>query len=256
MELHFTKYQGTGNDFVLIDNREGFFPKEDLTLVRRICDRRFGVGADGLMLIEKSEKEDFDMIYFNSDGSKSLCGNGSRCSIHFAHALGIIPDKTSFITTDGVHRAFLKEGWVHFQLHDIDQVSQEGQNDFFVNNGSPHHVAFVDNVDDYDVFSKGASVRYAEKYQPHGTNVNFVELTEVGIKVRTYERGVENETLSCGTGVTAAAIVSAFKGRLSPVRIQTKGGELEVSFEREGNTFKNVYLAGPATPVFEGRIEI
>ena len=255
MLIDFVKYQGTGNDFVLIDNRTGVFPKEDLDLVRRLCDRRFGVGADGLMLIENSEAEEFNMIYFNSDGSKSLCGNGSRCSIHFAHALGIIPEQTSFVTTDGQHRACLKDGWVHFQLHDIDQVSEQGE-DFFVENGSPHHVRFVDDVDAYDVYNNGQSLRYSEQYQPGGTNVNFVEMTEAGIKVRTYERGVENETLSCGTGVTAAAIVAAIKGKASPVRVQTKGGDLEVSFEKQGDTFKNVFLAGPATPVCEGRIEI
>ncbi len=255
MELNFTKYQGTGNDFVLIDNRTGIFPKENLDLVRRLCDRRFGIGADGLMLIENSKEEDFNMIYFNSDGSKSLCGNGSRCSIHFAHSLGIIPYQTSFITTDGAHKAFLKDGWVHFQLHDIDQVSEDG-NDFFVENGSPHHVRFVEDVEGFDVFTNGEAIRYSEKYQPGGTNVNFVEMTPSGIKVRTYERGVENETLSCGTGVTAAAIVAAIKGKTSPVQVNTKGGDLEVSFEKEGNTFKNVFLAGPATPVFKGRIEI
>ena len=255
MELQFTKYQGTGNDFVLIDNRLGVFPKDDLELVRKLCDRKFGIGADGLMLIESSEEEDFHMIYFNSDGSKSLCGNGSRCSIHFAHALGIIPEQTRFITTDGAHDAFLKNGWVHFQLHDIDQVSEAGE-DYFVENGSPHHVKFVEDVEAFDVFSNGASIRYSDNYQPEGTNVNFIEMTEEGIKVRTYERGVENETLSCGTGVTAAAIVAAIKGKSSPVRVQTKGGDLEVSFERDGDTFKNVFLAGPATPVFEGRIEI
>ncbi len=255
MELHFTKYQGTGNDFVLVDNREGIFPKEDLDLVRRICDRRFGVGADGLMLIEKSEKEDFTMIYFNSDGSKSLCGNGSRCSIHFAHSLGMIDQETSFITTDGAHRAFLKEGWVHFQLHDIDNVSQLGD-DFFVENGSPHHVMFVEDLDNFDVFANGQKIRYSDRYQPEGTNVNFVEMLDDGIKVRTYERGVENETLSCGTGVTAAAIIAALKGKSSPVRVNTKGGDLEVSFEKEGHTFKDVFLAGPATKVFEGRMKM
>lgn len=255
MKLHFTKYQGTGNDFVLIDNRTGVFPKDDLELVRKLCDRRFGIGADGLMLIENSKEADFNMIYFNSDGSKSLCGNGSRCSIHFAHSLGMIAEQTSFLTTDGLHQAFLQDGWVHFQLHDINQVSAQGD-DFFVENGSPHHVQFVENVDEFDVYSHGQAIRYADQYKPGGTNVNFVELTERGIKVRTYERGVENETLSCGTGVTAAAIVAAIKGKASPVRIQTMGGDLEVSFEKKDNTYKNVFLAGPATPVFEGRIEI
>lgn len=255
MEIRFTKYQGTGNDFVLIDNRDSHFPKQNLEVVRKLCDRRFGVGADGLMLIEESQDQDFLMIYFNADGSKSLCGNGSRCAVHFAHTLGMIGTETSFITTDGVHQAFLRDGWVHFQLHDIDQVNQAGD-DYFVENGSPHHVVTVESVASYPVYEKGKEIRNSVAYRPDGTNVNFVALTERGINVRTYERGVENETLSCGTGVTAAAIVAAMKGKESPIPINTPGGDLQVSFKKEGNTFKEVFLAGPATPVFNGRIEI
>ena len=255
MELRFTKYQGTGNDFVVIDNRDGKFPRNDAALVSRLCDRRFGIGADGLMLIQESEAEDFQMIYFNADGSESLCGNGSRCSIHFAHALGLINHETRFITTDGTHRAFLKDGRVHFQLHDISQINKNGQ-DYFIENGSPHHVQIVSEVEQLDVVARGREIRNAEKYQPAGTNVNFMELTEKGIKVRTYERGVEDETLSCGTGVTAAAIAAALEGRDSPISIETKGGQLEVSFDRDADRFTNVYLAGPATKVYEGVIEI
>lgn len=256
MELRFTKYQGTGNDFVVIDNREDVFPRNDLSLIRRLCDRRFGIGADGLMLIQSSAEQDFRMIYFNADGSESLCGNGSRCSIHFANAIGLINDSTRFITTDGVHQAFLKNGWVHFQLHDINHVVKK-EHDYFIENGSPHHVRIVKDIDQLDVVQEGREIRYAEDYKPGGTNVNFMEFKKGGgIKVRTYERGVENETLSCGTGVTAAAIVAALEGSTSPVSIETKGGNLEVSFEREGDTFRHVYLAGPATKVYEGTIEI
>ena len=255
MEIPFTKYQGTGNDFVLIDNREGLFPRNDLNLIKKLCDRKFGIGADGLMLIQSAKDADFQMVYFNADGSESLCGNGSRCSIHFARTLGIIDDHTAFITTDGAHQAFFKEDWVHFQLHDINSVQEQGE-DYFVENGSPHHIQFVDDLEHCDVVTTGREIRFSEQYQPSGTNVNFVQIESEGISVRTYERGVEDETLSCGTGVTAAAIVAAMKGMRSPIRIKTRGGKLQVTFEKDGDTFKNIFLAGPATPVFKGKIEI
>ncbi|MBV6645360.1 MAG: diaminopimelate epimerase [Cyclobacteriaceae bacterium] len=255
MQLEFTKYQGTGNDFVVIDNRTGIFPHEDLELVRRLCDRRLGVGADGLMLIEDHETQAFCMIYYNSDGSQSLCGNGSRCAVHFAKDLGLIGKHTSFVTTDGEHKAYLKDGWVHFQLHNVNSIREMGE-DYFIDTGSPHYVRFVDRTEEVNVQETGSEIRYSETFHPDGTNVNFVQITAAGIKVRTYERGVEGETQSCGTGVTAAAIAASLKGLESPIAIETPGGTLSVSFTTEGKSFTQVFLAGPATKVFTGKIEV
>ncbi len=254
MLLKFTKYQGTGNDFILIDNRQKVFPK-DTSLIKKLTDRKFGIGADGLMLIEDDPQADFKMIYYNSDGSQSLCGNGSRCAVDFARSLGIIRDKTQFTTTDGVHEASI-HGWVHFQLHPVDDVIQ-AKDHFFIHNGSPHHMIFCENVEAIDVVKLGSEIRYSEEYHPDGTNVNFVEILDDKIKVRTYERGVEDETLSCGTGVVASALAASFKGLSSPVDVETQGGNLSVSFEKDpDNCFKNIYLAGPVERVFEGEIEI
>lgn len=256
MTLTFHKYQGTGNDFVMIDDREKKFPMADTSLIEHLCDRKMGVGADGVILIQNHPELDFRMIYFNPDGSQSLCGNGSRCAIAFANALGIIENKTTFKTTDGIHDAFIEEDIIHFHLHDVHEIARKEAH-WFINTGSPHHVQVVDNLDDLDIITTGSEIRYSSAYSPVGTNVNFVETSRDGIKVRTYERGVENETLSCGTGVTACALAASFLNYSSPVHVSTKGGALTVSFEKENDqSFKNIYLAGPAKKVFEGRIEI
>ncbi len=254
MKISFTKYQGTGNDFVVIDNRSGHFPKTDRKVIARLCDRRFGIGADGLMLIEDHEQLDFRMIYFNSDGSQSLCGNGSRCAVSFARTLSIIGDSTHFETTDGVHDAFFEGNRVHFHLHDVGSLEKIGS-DFFIDTGSPHYVRFVEDIEEVDVVREGREIRYSSAYAPGGTNVNFVEAGDP-LKARTYERGVEAETLSCGTGVTAVAIAAASAGRPSPVHISTRGGDLSVSFRKEGDTFTDLYLSGPATRVFAGEVDI
>lgn len=256
MNINFYKYQGTGNDFVMIDNREGIFP-HDTSLVAKMCDRKFGIGADGLILIEKHESLDFEMVYFNADGSQSLCGNGSRCAVAFAKFLGVIENHTNFLTIDGEYEADIKDGLVH--LHMRDQNSPEKfASHYFLNNGSPHHVEFVDHADQQDVYTKGAQIRYSDTYQPGGTNVNFVELMPNNtIFVRTYERGVEDETLSCGTGITASALAAADKGLHSPIAIEAKGGKLEVRFEQKGdNAFTNIWLIGPAEQVFVGQFDI
>lgn len=253
MQINFQKYQGTGNDFILIDNREGFFPKEDLQLISKMCDRKFGIGADGLILIETNEDADFNMIFYNPDGSKSLCGNGSRCAVSFANHLGLANKKTNFLTTDGAHDAYFDEkGMIHFSLHDVSEVKTFGD-DLFIDTGSPHYIRFVKDLDSLNVITEGSKTRYDDRFAPWGTNVNFVELRNNHIAVRTYERGVENETLSCGTGVTACALAATYKGYKSPVRIDTSGGTLEVSFEQiSPNEFRNIYLAGPVKKVFEG----
>ncbi len=257
MQIKFHKYQGTGNDFVMIDDRSGSFPFDNTGVIGFLCDRKMGIGADGVILIQNHPTLDFRMIYYNPDGSKSLCGNGSRCAIAFAEALGIIKDKTTFETTDGVHNAFIEGDTYHFHLHDIEFSEDADARDVFLDTGSPHHVQFVEDVAAVDIVSQGSSIRYSDKYAPSGTNVNFVEPTDQGIKVRTYERGVENETLSCGTGVTASALAASIKGFESPVSVETQGGLLQVSFEKSNtNHYQNIYLAGPAKKVFEGVVEV
>ena len=256
MKISFHKYQGTGNDFVMVDDRNETFPAENTALISFLCDRRMGVGADGVILIQNHPEHDFRMIYFNPDGSKSLCGNGSRCAIAFAKTLGVIGNQTVFETTDGVHDAFIEGEIVHFHLYDIGQAERHGE-DWFINTGSPHHIKIVRDLDQMDILQPGREIRHSTSYQPAGTNVNFVETTPEGIKVRTYERGVEDETLSCGTGVTACALVAGLMDYDSPVKVETKGGNLTVSFiKTEAKSFQDIYLAGPAKKVFEGIVEV
>jgi diaminopimelate epimerase len=255
--LKFVKYQATGNDFILIDNREGKIVLTQQQIVH-LCDRKFGIGADGLILIEKSEAAPFNVNYYNSDGSQSLCGNGSRAAVNFAAGLNLVKDKTSFIAYDGLHDAELKpSGIVHLRMNDAKPV-EASHDDFFINTGSPHVIRFVKNIQAYPVFEEGKKVRYSDAFKPGGTNVNFVELLDDNtLFVRTYERGVENETLSCGTGVTAAALVASTQGYTSPVKIKTLGGELSVDFKKGANgEFTDIYLIGPAQKVFEGEIAL
>jgi diaminopimelate epimerase len=256
MELTFYKYQGTGNDFVVLDNR-------DLTIqlsqeqVAFLCDRRKGVGADGLMLLQSREGFDFEMVYYNADGRPgSMCGNGGRCLVAFARFLGVVEDQAYFIAADGPHQAYLKEDLVHLQMKNVDMVEDLSEA-VFLDTGSPHYVKQVSALSDLDVFTEGRAVRYSDRFKAQGTNVNFVEhLPENKLFVRTYERGVEDETFSCGTGVTACALAASRAGYESPVHIQVLGGELQVSFERDGNGFKNVFLIGPAEQVFKGEIKL
>lgn len=254
MEFTFYKYQGTGNDFVLIDNRNGLFPKTDVGLISKICDRRFGVGADGLMLLENHPTADFNMVYYNSDGNpSSMCGNGGRCMVHFANFLGIISDKTTFEAVDGEHKASVENDWVSLKMSDVDNIKVEGAYTF-LNTGSPHHVEVVTDLEDFDVFFKGREIRN-NIYGEEGSNVNFVEQLDHSIfSVRTYERGVENETLSCGTGVTAVALAMFEIGKTdkNTVALETLGGQLIVKFEKSENGYRNIFLEGPAKQVFKG----
>jgi len=257
MKIHFYKYQATGNDFVLIDNRENnlSFSKEQ---IEGICNRKFGVGADGLMLIEKHSDLDFDLVYYNSDGSQSLCGNGSRAAVQFASFLGVVNGKTAFSAYDGGHDAeILPDGIVRLKMNDVKVIHDNGDH-FFINTGSPHYVKFVNNIQNFPVFEEGRKVRYSDPYKPGGTNVNYVELLPGNaIFVRTYERGVEDETLSCGTGVTAAALAASFSGYTSPIKVKTQGGDLSVEFKfGQSGTFREIYLIGPAKKVFEGTLEL
>lgn len=257
MELPFYKYQGTGNDFVMIDNREGFFPKDNVELVTFLCDRKFGIGADGLILLEQCDNADFGMAYYNSDGNEStMCGNGGRCLVAFAKALGIVGEKALFNAVDGMHHATIVDDQVSLQMRDVTAIAEK-QKAVFLDTGSPHHVQLVPRLKDIDVVKEGAKLRYGI-YGEKGCNINFVnQISHTMFEVRTYERGVENETLSCGTGVTAVAIAMHYLGKTKErnICITTLGGNLAVAFECDGTDYTEVYLKGPAKFVFKGKIK-
>ena len=260
MEITFDKYEGTGNDFVMIDNRNDFFPKNDIKLIAQLCDRRFGIGADGLILLENDSNSEFKMVYYNSDGNQStMCGNGGRCIVAYAKKLNIIKSSATFMAIDGIHHATVsEENSVSLQMKDVNFVKLE-PNYSFLDTGSPHHIEMVSKISTIDVKSKGAAIRYSAIYDPAGTNVNFVEqINEDTFSIRTYERGVEDETLSCGTGATAVAIAMNFSGKtnLNNITINVQGGKLEVSFDKNDSHYSNVSLKGPATFVFQGKINI
>lgn len=258
--LQFYKYQGTGNDFIIADNRNG-----DVSLSReaigQLCHRRFGIGADGLMLLQNKKGYDFEMIYFNSDGRESsMCGNGGRCIVAFAKKLGIIKESATFYAIDGPHEAKIisssgNKNVVSLKMCDVNSI--EKNPDFiFLNTGSPHYVVFVEDVKSVNVFNEGRKIRYSERFKEKGTNANFVELANDVIKVRTYERGVEDETLSCGTGVTAAALAAALikKPDAEFYNIETPGGKLKVFFKKKNDDFIDIWLEGEAEFVFKGEI--
>ena len=253
MKLQFYKYQGTGNDFIMIDDRAINLTPSANT-ISKLCDRRKGIGADGLILIRDHQELDFEMIYYNADGSQSLCGNGSRCAVNFAKRIGIVSESANFLTIDGNYSATIENDMVSLEMKPIGNVEQKADF-FFIDNGSPHHILFVDNNKAIDVFAEGKQIRESAAYSPDGTNVNFVEiLSDNTIDVRTFERGVEDETLSCGTGVAASALAASYKGIESPVKIITKGGELEVAFTKTNKGFKDIVLSGPGEMVFEGKV--
>ena len=261
MTIPFTKYQGTGNDFVLIDNRQQtYLTRADRQQIAHLCDRKFGIGADGLILLEEKDGYDYEMVYFNSDGRESsMCGNGGRCITAFAHQVGIVKDAYHFLAIDGPHDAVIRaDGWVELKMGNVDQV-ENGQYFYYLNTGSPHYVTFVEDLDDINVVREGQAIRYSERFRAEGTNVNFAEVKEDYLEVATYERGVEDETLSCGTGVTAAAIAYYLKTSLEQhnlVNIRSKGGDLQVRFQVTERGFSEIWLCGPATKVFEGKIEL
>lgn len=257
MNIHFYKYQGTGNDFVILDNRNGQNNNLPLSTIKRICDRRFGVGADGLMLLNTHSTFDFEMIYYNADGNEgSMCGNGGRCLVQFAKAMGIIKSNYTFLASDGLHEAtFASNGWVQLKMKDVNEVKHHNDT-ALLNTGSPHFIKFVRGVMELDVKQQGKDIRYSKAFKEKGVNVNFVEQMHDHLLVRTYERGVEDETLSCGTGVTASALVSAYnESGFNRVEVTTPGGRLAVEFDKNGEkSFTNIWLCGPATFVFEGNI--
>ncbi|WP_306353830.1 diaminopimelate epimerase [Flavobacterium sp. '19STA2R22 D10 B1'] len=259
MNITFYKYQGTGNDFVMIDNREKVFSKNNTKWIAKICDRKYGVGADGLILLENHHEYDFKMVYYNADGKEStMCGNGGRCLVAFAKALGIIETETTFLAIDGLHYASINEdGVVSLQMKNVEKIKQLPEY-VFLDTGSPHHIELVKNLENFDVKNEGATIRYGELYGATGSNVNFVEqIGSDNFAVRTYERGVEDETLSCGTGVTAVAIAMNAIGKTDShqIKLDTEGGRLEVSFDCFEGRYFNIFLKGPATFVFIGMIE-
>lgn len=261
MEIDFYKYQGAGNDFVIIDDRTVNFDRSNNKLVEFLCDRRFGIGADGLMLLRNKEGFDFEMVYYNSDGyESSMCGNGGRCIVAFANKLGIVGDHCSFIAIDGRHEAdMLSENgkqWVSLKMIPVSEV-ENGEKHCYLDTGSPHYVELANDLSNFDLVNEAKKIRYNDRFKAVGTNVNFVELLDDVLNIRTYERGVEDETLACGTGVTAAVLTMAKKGLITTnsLKVKAKGGDLRVEFEKttEGG-FDNIWLQGPAEFVFKGSI--
>ena len=260
MIIHFTKYQGTGNDFIILDNRDKKFDGLTKKQVSFLCDRRFGIGADGLMLLNLHPQYDFEMKYFNADGRESsMCGNGGRCLTKFANDVDLTETTYRFIAIDGEHEANINtDGNVALKMNDVDNIKVEHGN-YILNTGSPHFVTIETDVMHVDVCKKGREIRYSNEFKEEGININFVEQTEFADKiiVRTYERGVEDETFSCGTGVTAAALVCHHNNNgFNRVEVKTKGGVLSVEYDKNENSYTNIWLSGPAEKVFEGTIEI
>lgn len=258
MTIEFCKYQGTGNDFILIDNRLGQYSALTQVQVSFLCNRRFGIGADGLMLLQEKEGYDFEMVYFNADGAEgSMCGNGGRCIVMFAKRLGLVKQTAHFLATDGPHDAVITEtDHVELKMKNVNGIERRTEA-CILNTGSPHYVTEVNHLSELDVYASGRSIRYNQEFQKEGINVNFIEQLTDGIAIRTYERGVEDETLSCGTGATAAALsVAGEKNGPQELNVYTSGGILAVKFTKTGaGQFEDIWLCGPATYVFEGTIQ-
>ncbi|MFT6984190.1 MAG: diaminopimelate epimerase [Crocinitomicaceae bacterium] len=258
MKLNFSKYQGTGNDFIMIDNINGDSDALTISQIQFLCDRKIGIGADGLIKISSHSDFDFEVEYYNADGTQSFCGNGARCSVSFAKSLGLLDDKTSFMAIDGPHVASINnEGIVRLEMLSVDGITSD-RNDYIVDTGSPHFVRIVANSDETEIVEFGKSIRYSERFREEGINVNLVRYAGKNeINVETYERGVEDETLSCGTGVTAAALVyMVFDTDSKFVDVSTKGGVLKVEATQTKNGFENIWLSGPALKVYDGSIII
>jgi diaminopimelate epimerase len=260
MQIKFSKYEGTGNDFLLLNNLDGFYNELSIDQIQKICKRRFGVGADGLIKINASKKASFYMDYYNADGTQSFCGNGARCAVHFAKEIGIdVTNTVEFDAIDGLHKASIDGSSVKLKMIDVKQIDKKGSA-FELYTGSPHYIELSDDISSKHIISLGRSVRFSPSYKDQGINVNLIkELDSSHIAIATYERGVEDETLSCGTGATACALLWDFISPdvLNEVFVKVKGGELSVQFERNDNRgYSNIYLIGPATKVYDGIIEV
>lgn len=255
MGTTFYKYQGTGNDFVMIDNRLLQFDKTDAQHIAFLCDRRFGVGADGLILLENHTEYDFKMVYYNADGHESsMCGNGGRCIVAFAKQLEIISNKATFEAIDGLHHAIIENDTVKLQMQNVSTIENH-KSHLFLDTGSPHHVTLVEDLKSLDVKTEGSKIRYSNLYGKAGSNINFVKkISPDTFAVRTYERGVEDETLSCGTGVTAVALAMHYIGETEKnlINLEVEGGKLQVGFDITDSNYENIWLIGPANMVFKG----
>ena len=268
MIIQFYKYEGTGNDFIMVDDRSLSFPISDTQLIAKLCDRRFGIGADGLILLQPHSELDFYMKYYNSDGNESsMCGNGGRCIAAFAAHINIAFETSKFMAIDGAHEAIIsqedtKNRFVKLKMKSVSEVDKRGNNIYVLNTGSPHYIKFMEeNLTEVDVVTQAKKIRYNDEFVKEGININFVNIIgETSITIRTYERGVEDETLSCGTGVTAAALSFALLKKLPSdhyiIKVKVVGGELKVSFDfdAEDETYSNIWLQGPATYVYQGTL--
>jgi diaminopimelate epimerase len=256
VQLTFYKYQGTGNDFIMIDNRAGEIALS-VSQIEHLCNRKFGIGSDGIVLIESDASEDFYMNFYNPDGSKSFCGNGSRCAVAFARQLGIVSNHGMFGAIDKSHAFVVNDDEISIQMSNVGEVNWE-DNHCVINTGSPHYIVLHENPDAVDVLSEGAAIRYSERFGKAGINVNFVHMGDAELWMRTYERGVEAETLSCGTGVTAAAIsLASIQKEVREVAVHTRGGRLKVKLERTSDgQFEDIWLCGPGKMVYQGAIEL
>jgi len=261
MMLHFEKYQGTGNDFIIADNRDQSLNTLSIDNIHRLCDRHRGIGADGLMLLQEKDGYDFEMKYYNADGNEgSMCGNGGRCITLFAKKIGINKAHFNFFASDGPHEAHIRSAnYVALRMKDVNQI-QEQKGDFILDTGSPHLIRFVRGIQKLDVVKEGRTIRYSKDFATNGINVNFIELEkdEESLQIRTYERGVENETLSCGTGATAAALICYHnENGFNEVTVKTRGGTLQIEYNKIADKqFNNIWLCGPAHNVFEGAIDL
>jgi diaminopimelate epimerase len=258
MKQLFYKYQGTGNDFVMIDNRKNVFDKHNTALISHLCNRRTGVGADGLILLESDPSYDFRMVYFNADGNEStMCGNGGRCIVAFANYLGIIEKNTEFIAIDGPHLARIDAAYVELKMQDVSEISSN-DNYHILDTGSPHYVALQLNLQQIDMNLEGSRIRQSPPFDTNGINVNFAEkINDDTFAIRTYERGVEGETLSCGTGATAVAIAMYHSNQTTSksIHLETQGGVLKVRFEPLSSSYSDVWLCGSTKQVFKGDLE-
>ncbi|NOQ75876.1 MAG: diaminopimelate epimerase [Crocinitomix sp.] len=257
--INFYKYQGAGNDFILIDNRMAAFVGDKVAFVRQWCDRRFGIGSDGLIFIENCESAQFEMDFYNPDGSQSFCGNGSRCAVAFAKFLGIVENDIVFKAIDGLHHAALVGDQVKIYMNQVGGIEKIGEDDF-IDTGSPHYISYCGADDNREIVAYGKSIRYSERFKEEGTNVNLIrEIADHHIAIQTYERGVENETLACGTGATACGLSYAAlqkNNNSGIVKVDVKGGKLKIHYNKtnQADVFTNIWLEGPAEFVFKGVI--
>ncbi len=262
MKIEFFKYQGAGNDFVIIDDREEKFYRSNNKLIKFLCDRKFGIGADGLMLLRNKKDFDFEMVYYNSDGRESsMCGNGGRCIVAFAKKISVVGETCHFLAIDGAHKANLIDTeygeWVSLKMIDVKNI-EKGPGYCYMDTGSPHYVTFEPNIKKFDIIEKARAIRYNGRFRDEGTNVNFISLADNQLHIRTYERGVEDETLACGTGVTAAVLAAHATGQFTGNQLDViaQGGLLKVKFEHTSEGYQNIWLEGPAEKVFKGAINV